>query len=303
MAKRIPVILDTDLGTDIDDNWAIAMLLRCPELDLKMVTTETGDTTYRAKIVGKLLEADGRGDVEIGIGPETPGMLKTLEPYVADYDLKRYPGKVHADGVDAMVQLIMNSAEPITVIGIGPVPTLAEALRREPRIAERSRFVGMFGSVYRGYEDSTTIVAEYNVKVDVPACQRVFQAAWPMVITPLDTCGLVYLRGENLRRVERCDDPLIRSLLEGDAIWRQTPFGVERTREGWAATSCLYDAVAVYLAFADELLTMETLGIRVDDEGYTRIDPSAKSMACATGWKDLAGFEAFLADRLVSGRR
>ena len=43
--KKIPVILDTDLGTDIDDSWAIAYMLKCPELDVKLITTATGDTT------------------------------------------------------------------------------------------------------------------------------------------------------------------------------------------------------------------------------------------------------------------
>ena len=44
------VVLDTDIGADIDDTWALALLLCCPELDLRLVTTVTGDTTYRARI-------------------------------------------------------------------------------------------------------------------------------------------------------------------------------------------------------------------------------------------------------------
>jgi hypothetical protein len=67
-AGRIPVILDTDIGTDIDDTWALVMLLNSPELDLRLVVTETGDTTYRAKIVARMLEIAGRTDVPIGIG-------------------------------------------------------------------------------------------------------------------------------------------------------------------------------------------------------------------------------------------
>ncbi|MBC8270504.1 MAG: nucleoside hydrolase, partial [Gammaproteobacteria bacterium] len=51
-----PVILDTDIGFDVDDVWALAFLLRCPELDIKLITTDTGDTHYSAKIVAKLLQ-------------------------------------------------------------------------------------------------------------------------------------------------------------------------------------------------------------------------------------------------------
>jgi inosine-uridine nucleoside N-ribohydrolase len=53
--KPIPVILDTDIGGDIDDTWALAMLLKSPELDLKLVVTDTGNTTYRAGVAAKLL--------------------------------------------------------------------------------------------------------------------------------------------------------------------------------------------------------------------------------------------------------
>jgi hypothetical protein len=70
--RRIPVILDTDIGDDIDDTWALALLLRSPELDVKLVTTATGDTTYRAQIVARLLEVAGRTDVPVGIGPAGP---------------------------------------------------------------------------------------------------------------------------------------------------------------------------------------------------------------------------------------
>jgi len=65
---RIPVILDTDIGTDIDDTWALALLLRCPELDVRLVVSDTGNTEYRAAIIARLLEVAGRTDIPVGIG-------------------------------------------------------------------------------------------------------------------------------------------------------------------------------------------------------------------------------------------
>ena len=64
-------------------------------------------------------------------------------------------------------------------------------------------------------------------------------------------------------------------------------------------TSTLFDTVAVYLAFSEELLEMETLGLRVTDDGYTLVDENAKAIRCATGWKDLAAFEDLLVERLT----
>lgn len=68
MDRPIPVILDTDIGTDIDDTWALAIMLNCPELDVKLVTSDTGDTIYRSKLIARMLEVADRTDIPVGIG-------------------------------------------------------------------------------------------------------------------------------------------------------------------------------------------------------------------------------------------
>ena len=68
MASKIPVILDTDIGGDIDDSWALALILKSLELYLKMVLTDTGNPKYRRAIAGKYFEASGRTDTPIGLG-------------------------------------------------------------------------------------------------------------------------------------------------------------------------------------------------------------------------------------------
>ena len=284
--RRIPVILDTDIGTDIDDTWALAMLLNSPELDLKLVVTDTGDTTYRAQLVAKLLEIGQRTDVPVGIGLHLPGPPSTQEAWVTDYDLDSYPGAIHEDGVDALIETIMDSDEPVTLLCIGPVPNIAAALEREPRIAQRARFVGMHGSVRWGYNGKAEIDAEYNVRAHAEACQKVFTADWDMTITPVDTCGLVRLTGEKYQRVHDCRTPLAQALMENYRIWAAArPFS--HHFDASTESSVLFDTVAVYLTFAQDLLLMEDLGIRVTDDGYTVIDDDAKVIHCATAWKNM----------------
>ena len=58
---RIPVILDTDIGDDIDDTWALVLLLKSPELDLKLVVGDQGKPLYRARLIAKLLQVAGLG--------------------------------------------------------------------------------------------------------------------------------------------------------------------------------------------------------------------------------------------------
>lgn len=298
---KIPVILDTDIGSDIDDTWALSMLLKSPELDVKLILTETGNTTYRAKIVAKMLEAAGRTDIPVGIGLHFDDGLGRQAEWVEGYDLSAYPGVVHEDGVGALIETIMDSPEPITLICIGPVPNVAAALGREPAIAERSRFVGMHGCLRRcppEYGSGRGVVAEYNVTADPKACQRAFTAPWDMTITPLDTCGFVRLEGKRYRAIRECKDPIIQALIENYRVWLKG--GNERCSEEFEVrSSIIFDTVAVYLSFSEELLVMERLGVRVTDDGYTVLDDKAKVINCATGWKDLSSFENLLVKRLT----
>lgn len=289
-AEKIPVILDTDIGGDIDDTWALAMMLKSPELDVKLVVTDTGNTTYRAKVVAKMLEVAGRTDIPVGIGLHLNDEEQGQADWVKDYDLSSYPGKVYKDGVGALIDTIMNSPKPITLICIGPVPNISNALEREPKIAQKAKFVGMHGAVRKGYDGSGKISAEYNVVAFPKDCQKAFTADWDMTITPLDTCGLIVLKGEKYKKVCDCQDLIAKAVIENYNIW---------AKGKPEQSSVLFDTVAIYLAFSEELLVMEKLGIRVTDDGFTIEDDKAKVINCAMDWKDLSAFEDFLVDRLT----
>jgi inosine-uridine nucleoside N-ribohydrolase len=301
---RIPVILDTDIGTDIDDTWALAYLLRCPELDLKLVVTDTGDTHYRAKIVAKLLQAGGRSDVPVGVGKDfnpTDRRDDNLTPWVADYRLGDYPGKVYEDGIGALIDTVMKSDETVTVIAIGAVPNLAIALQREPRIAAKCRFVGMHGSIDVGYDGKAPPSAESNVKVDPAALRAVLAAPWQdILLTPLDTCGRVTLDGARYQAVLTAakTDRLVAAVIESYRVfaprvrWMKCDFVDVRS-------TTLFDCVAVFLGYSEQWLDTEKIHLRVTDEGFTVRDPAGPSVRVAMRWKDLDAFEDHLISRLT----
>jgi len=295
----IPVILDTDIGDDIDDTWALALVLKSPELDLKLVVGDYGAAQYRARLLAKFLERAGRSDVPVGIGLDiAPHGDGRQAAWVKDYDFKAYPGTVHTDGVQAIIDTVMNSSQPVTLICIGPVPNIAEALKREPRLAQKARFVGMHGSVRVGYGGAKQPSAEWNVKADPKACQAVFTAPWEMTITPLDTCGLVNLSGEKYQRVLEATNRITTDLIANYRLWvtgdHKLPTDMADQR-----SSTLFDTVAVYLAIRQDLCVMEQLGLRVTNDGMTVIDPQAKQVNAAVSWKDIGGFEDFLVERLT----
>lgn len=299
--QKIPVILDTDIGGDIDDTWALAMMLKCPELEPKLIVSDTANTVYRAKICAKMLERADRSEIDIGIGIKQPsdGPRETQKDWVEEYSLEKYPGNVHQDGVQAIIDRIMQSDEVITLICIGPVPNIAEALKREPRIAEKTRFVGMHGSIYKQHQGKNGAIAEYNVVQDISACQAVFDAPWQeMIITPLDTCGIVQLTGELYLQVRDSADPMVQDVIENYRIWRNN--------DGWfksdanQESSILFDTVAIHLAYSTEFLKMETMNIKVTDDGFTVPDEAGLPMEVAIDWIDLAGYHQYLVERLLS---
>lgn len=297
MARKIPIILDTDIGGDIDDAWALALILKSPEFDLKMVLTDTGDPAFRGAVAGKYLEAAGRTEVPIGLGVHGEYWTGPQEAWLGDYQLSDYPGLVYEDGVGALIDMIMGAPEPITLICIGPVPNIAAAVAREPRIAEKTRVVGMFGSVRVGYNGRFPTSAETNVRVDPSACRQLFAAFPNITITPLDTCGLVQLTGEKYRQVHDCPDPLIQTLIESYTSWAEHVEWTKVSPETHSST--LFDTVAVYLALSEKYLEIESLGFQVTDDGYTLINENETGIRCATAWKDLPAFENWLVDRLT----
>ena len=132
--------------------------------------------------------------------------------------------------------------------------------------------------------------------MDAAAAQAVFAAPWRNVtITPLDSCGTVVLRNGLYRQVIDSDKPVPGLIAENYRVW----LGGNVAK--WESeSSILYDTVAVYLAFADELLEMRKLKLIIDDEGFTRIDESGREVDAAIGWKQEAAFNELLVSYLLA---
>lgn len=299
-SNRIPVILDTDIGTDIDDTWALIHMLRSPELDVRYILSATDDTTYRAKLIARFLEIAGRTDIPVGVGHRQNDTVGGQHPFVADYNLASYPGEVHRDGVGEMIRIVEESPDPITVIAIGPVTNFGVALQRSPDFARNVRFVGMQGSIRMSSAGKQGQIAEYNVRRDIAAMQDVIAAPWKeIILTPLDTCGQVRLEGEEYQQIFQSKDPLLQALIENYRLWRLSVSDKARPYE--TSSSILFDTVAVHLAFTNKFLKIQPMTLTVDDQGFTHpTDESNGPVQVAIEWLDLPAFQQDLLQRLQS---
>src|SRR5579863_4889090 len=142
-------IIDTDIGDDIDDAFALALALQSPELKILGVTTAFGDTELRARLVDRYLAAVGRKDIFVAAGVATPHDNVFTQAAYAQQE----PARKHADGVDYLLEQIKRHPGQITIIAIGPQGNLAAAIQRDAATFRKvKRVVLMGGSIERGYD-------------------------------------------------------------------------------------------------------------------------------------------------------
>jgi len=306
MNSKIPVILDTDIGSDIDDTWALGFLLNCPELELKAVTCSSKDTHYRAKLVAKFLTITNHDAIPIGIGTIFDENQGPQRAWVKSYDLDSYRGGIVKNGSDLLIDTIMkheDSGVKMKVIAIGPLTTVAEALKKQPKIAEKAEFIGMHGSVYHGYGGKEERTPEYNVVQDVEACRATFHAPWKKTLAPLDTCGIIVLEGDKYQSVFNARGIIPKMIMENYQLWtmgsrKWAKFFNKKYHRFKTRSSVLYDTLAVYLAFSEEFVEIKEVPLIVTDTGDTQPDPSGDQCRCAVNWKDKESFLRLLVERL-----
>jgi len=304
----IPVILDTDMGYDMDDSWALMLLLNSPELNPLLVVSDSLNTVAIATIAGKFLTLLNRTDIPLGIGVQMSTATGCQYPWASDFDLYSYPN-LYKDGVQAIIDTVRNSTEVVTIICIAPLPNIAIALERAPDIASKVNIVAMSGSIYRGYCNYSQPQAEYNVYMNISAAQAVYSTHWnaPMDTSPLDTSGLLILDGEYYQTLfaAQSSNFLVQNLLASYKVWLDNGCGSSSCigKLYWNQTSStLYDAVATYQAVSNNFMQYQTLNIVVNGSGYTVINSTGQTVTPSVEWLPggMDGYKQMLVQRLLS---
>jgi inosine-uridine nucleoside N-ribohydrolase len=262
-----PVIFDTDIGTDIDDAYALAALLHRPELELVGVTTVSSDAVARARLAAKLLQvAGGRwAKVPVYAGTSTP----TQYMKQVDWAQGLHFASLHESGaVEFMRTQIEARPGEITLIAVGELTNIAALLESAPGIAKKIRGIALMGgSIYRGYAAGSKPEPEWNIKSNARAAQVVFQSGVPLLVAPLDSTADLKLSPEMRVEVFARGVPLNDALAALNSIWRHT-----NTWKGENPT--LFDVLAVELVQPRRPYDMKALHIDVEADGVTRVVPN-----------------------------
>ncbi|MGC1871686.1 MAG: nucleoside hydrolase [Acidobacteriaceae bacterium] len=288
------VILDTDIGDDIDDAYALALVLTSPELKLLGVTTAWGNTTLRAQLVEGLLCKTGKQNIPVFIGvPAKAHNVFTQASWASRFPP---PQETDTDAIAWMAKTIRANPGQITLIEIAPLSNVGALIDRDPAAFRRlKRVVMMGGSIHRGYGDlgyapDRGPSAEYNIAMDVAAAKKLFASGVPITMAPLDSTQMKL-------------DEVMRSIL----FRNSTPLtdSLEVLTQEWgggrSATPTLFDVMAVEATINGDLCPTQPMRIRIDDAGFTRPEAGTPN-ANVCLHSDSDRFFQFLLPRLMEQR-
>ncbi len=194
------VILDTDIGSDVDDALALAFLLGSPEVDLLAVTTVYGNTALRARLAQRLLRLAGRHE-EVPVLPGAGTPLSGREVWWAGHEGSSFADLeeevlTDEDGVEHLVRAVADRPGQVDVLAVGPLTNIALALERDPAFAQNVRSLHVMGGDF-----GASAVAEHNIVCDVDAAARVFASRMPITVTGLDVTTTVRLEPAHVQRI------------------------------------------------------------------------------------------------------
>lgn len=257
MPKRI--ILDTDIGDDVDDAFALALAVASPELEVVGVTTVHGPVEKRARIARKLLNRAGRDDIPVIPGFQGCGD-PNHEPNQASWAEGTGLQPPAQAAVDYIVQEVEAAPGEITVVAVGPLSNIAKCIAEEPSIVgEMAELVIMGGSVFKGYAGAAQPAAEHNIACDPEAARRVFDSGAKLTVVPLDATGTLALSEDDIRVLESSGAPLASVLTELMLLWHD-----EERR-----APVLHDPLAVATVFDASLGRFEPMRLEVTGDGLT----------------------------------
>jgi len=172
------IIFDTDIGTDIDDSFALAYLLARRDCEIEGVTTVSGEAEKRAELVSAILYNAGREDIPVFPGCSVPLMHEEVQPLAKQYsqidgfehqtDFEKY------SAVEFMRHKIRANPGEITLLAVGALTNVALLFKTDPEIPSLLKRLVIMGAHF-GFEGERA--SEWNMRCDRHAAKIVFANA------------------------------------------------------------------------------------------------------------------------------
>lgn len=291
------VIIDTDIGFDIDDAFAVALALRTPELEILGFSTASGDTLARAKIIDRMLGDSGHSNIPVAVGIPTQASGADLPDGLVGLQKRygqssSYARVSHPAAVDFIAGKIRQYPGQITLVTIGPLSNVGALIERDPVTFRKLKRVVMMGGWIGPIDDDEGPhdgpKPEYNITGDIRASQLLFRSGVPLFMMPIDSTIELKLDEVKRKLLFSQATPITDSLGLLYLLWGNT-------------TPILFDVMAVAFTTEPSLCPVTPMHIDVDDTGVTRVtDGPANVEVCLHS--DPNGFLAYFMDRVIGER-
>lgn len=264
----LPVIIDTDPG--IDDCLALLLALNSPELDVRAISISYGNTVVEnafRNAVEIIRRVKHPTRVPLGIGARRP-LKRQLDVAADTHGVSGLgyadvpPAGVILDYVRPLERLLEAQREPVTLVTLGPVTSLALVLRANPDLVREKvgRHVAMIGNIEA--PGNQTRFSEFNAWCDPEALATVLAAEIPTEMIGLDVTRKVIMKGNEVERLAQSSPWL------HDALRFYVEF--HKNQEGLDG-AVLNDVLAIAYLLQPDVLTFSDLRLSVDlDDGQSR---------------------------------
>jgi len=282
-AQKPKVIFDCDLAGDVDDAYALALLLsNLDKIELLGIVTDQGLTHDRALVAAKMLKNANLTQIPIFEGQQTKqNLFNENTNGVGLYSRQMYWAKGFQglikqpkNGADFIIETLRKYPNQVTVITVGPIPNIGDVLKKDPEVLKLAKnVVSMFGSFYKGYNGADKPSPEYNVIESLAASQAFIKSGAKIVFIGLDVTDHVKLKDAEIQQLAMRQTPLTDAVSALYSLWRGE-WGKE-----WV-TPTLYDVVAVAYVLWPELFKTKDTFVEIDEKGFTHIIENKTETNC-----------------------
>ncbi|MBK8023028.1 MAG: nucleoside hydrolase [Chloroflexi bacterium] len=292
--KRI--LIDTDIGTDVDDAMALSLAALSPELILEGVTTVHGDAPLRARIARRLLMLAGRADVPVVAGASFPMQAPLPPNFHWQPRLRGHEGRgilseeelapsadkeaVRDDAAAFIVEKARQYRGELAVIAIGSLTNVARALQLEPRLADWLHDLTIMGGMVDASRFDWHPMLETNLNCDPQATREVFASGIPLTLVPMEVTTQVFLTAEQRAEMRSWGSPLATTLvtlmeemLEGMASLSEE---LGLPADFYQGRTFMHDPLAIYTSMATQHVTTRRMNIAIEE-----IDQTVRTIAYA----------------------
>ena len=245
--RKHKIVLDTDIGTDVDDAMALALLLGRADVEILGITTVYGDTKLRSQIAARYARLMG-AKLKIQAGSEqtlsgrpvwVSGLEGSLLANLADENFEEF------NGVNFLRDAVSKNPGEIDVVAIGPLTNIARVIESDPSFAKNVKHLWIMGGEF------ATEFAEHNFRCDVRATKIVMDSGINMTITGVEITKQLQIMRSDLEVISQAGSmgSLLFAEIDQWLTYRKEDFDVP------------HDPIAILPMLEPELFTFSEAGI------------------------------------------